>query len=100
MKSAELIEEIGDHEVNGGCGSLWSTRDKKWISTSDLVDEKNFIATECPGGDTFVHYAKDAAELAVMAQKAIDGDYNDTGDEQIRLIVQDGQKKTVKVTLQ
>jgi hypothetical protein len=99
MNLQELEDAIGKHQPHNGCGNLWSNRDKKWIATCDLVGEQHFIVMNSPGGDSFVYYAKDFDELAEMAQKAVDGHYSDCGDEQIKLICQNGHKKKIRIKL-
>lgn len=99
MKTPEIIEEIGDFNTADnkfGISGLCDLKSNDWINSSDLEDKENFIVFADDGGDTFVKYADNSEDLVNKLRAHLDGDTGADFDTSIRLIVQNGQKKTMK----
>lgn len=106
MNLTELIKEIGEYgpeewkspEYRYITG-LWCQKTDKWISTSDLVDNQNFFIFGDDGGDKFVESFDNETELLKGVQKYYNGNTGADFETSIYLIVQNGEKKTIQVSL-
>ena len=74
---------------------FWDEKTDGWIDSKKLATYKNFIAYGDDGGDTFIIYAIDEAELIKKVRKHLGGDTNCDFDTSIYLIVQNGVKKEI-----